>query len=565
MRRLYYILIVFPGCLFLFTSIVLAQHNVDSLLQILGEEGVGSIDYVDQLNSTAFEIRASYPDISEKLALKSHDISIEIDYKRGIADALKITGNALRIKGDYGLALEKYLESKNMYTTLGDSIGIANTTQNIGSIYIEFRDQKAIDYLKEAEHLYIKTGPKINLAMCYTHIGIFYFDQEIYDSSMTYYNKALVLYQNIESKIGMAEAHNNIGYLYLQLGDYDVAQGHLSKSIGLWKEINDFNGLAMTFDSKGELFREKGDFEQAVENYKKGLFYADSIGSKYWKRQIYNGLYITEKKRGDFEKAMEYQKANYEVRIASLEEQKGSEMKQIEISYKLKEKENELILANEQLKAQSSTKYFLLVIIAIVVISGVSIFIVQRSRIRKIKQLHIASESLKNAELENSTLREQELRSELEFKNKELTSFTINFIQKNGLLEELKNFSEQLLKSAYNLNEDQRANLNRLNRTISMNLNREKDWEDFKLYFENVHKDFFVQLKNKYPDLTGADLKICAMIRLNLSMKETANIMGISTDSVKKARYRLRKKFDLETEDNLFDFMMEMERVEVTV
>ena len=131
-------------------------------------------------------------------------------------------------------------------------------------------------------------------------------------------------------------------------------------------------------------------------------------------------------------------------------------------------------------------------------ISGAIIFFGQRSRFRKAKQLQLANEDLNTAELENSKLREQELKNLLEFKNKELTSFTINFIQKNELLAKLKALSENLLKTSHNLNEDQRADLNRVNRTISLNLNREKDWEDFKLYFENVHNDFFKILKNRY-------------------------------------------------------------------
>jgi len=235
-------------------------------------------------------------------------------------------------------------------------------------------------------------------------------------------------------------------------------------------------------------------------------------------------------------------------------------MEQIEINYKLKAKENELSLANQQLQSQSITKKFLLVIITLVVISGLIIFLGQRSRFRKARHLQQANEDLNAAELENSKLREQELKNQLEFKNKELTSFTINFIQKNELLAELKTLSENLLKTSHNLNEDQRADLNRINRTISLNLNREKDWADFKLYFENVHEDFFIILKNRFSDLTGNDLKISAMIRLNLSMKETANIMGISSESIKKSRYRLRKKFNLEHEDNLFDFLMEIEK-----
>jgi len=560
MRRFCYTLIIFLGALLLLTSIVLAQHNVDSLLQVLSEEGEESTEYVDQLNKTAYEIRSSYPVIMENLARKAVDISNKLNYTKGIASAYREIGSSHWMRGNYGKALENYLHSRDLFIELNDSLGIVSSSVNIGLVYTEQHDAMAMDYYKLAKAYYEKSNNQRRLARVLGNIGFHFFNQELYDSACIYFNQSLIIHQKRENDFGIALQHHNVGDTYLILGDYEVAFGHLQKSIELKKKLSLFSGLASSYNSMGELFREKGDFDQAVSYYKLGLSFADSVDSKRFMRIINNSLYEVEMKLGNFEKAMEYQKAYYDVRIKSLEEQKGSEMEQIEITYTLKAKESELSLANQQLQAQSITKKFLLAIISLVVISGVIIFLWQRSRFRKTRQLQQAKEDLNTAELENSKLREQDLKNQLEFKNKELTSYTINFIQKNEMLEELKGLSKNLLKTTHNLNEDQRADLNRINRTISLNLNREKDWEGFKMYFENVYKDFFVILKTRFSDLTSTDLKICALTRLNLSMKETANIMGISSESIKKYRHRLRKKFSLKTKDNLFDFLMEIEK-----
>ena len=58
------------------------------------------------------------------------------------------------------------------------------------------------------------------------------------------------------------------------------------------------------------------------------------------------------------------------------------------------------------------------------------------------------------------------------------------------------------------------------------------------------------------PDLGNADLKLCALLKLNLNTKESANILGISQESVKTARYRVRKKLNLAREDNLVSYLM---------
>jgi DNA-binding CsgD family transcriptional regulator len=85
---------------------------------------------------------------------------------------------------------------------------------------------------------------------------------------------------------------------------------------------------------------------------------------------------------------------------------------------------------------------------------------------------------------------------------------------------------------------------------------QDNSWNDFDLYFESINKNFYTRLKQSYPDISTNDLKICALIKLNLSIKEMASILNISPDSVKTARYRLRKKLQLSTEDNLTSFIL---------
>ncbi len=67
-------------------------------------------------------------------------------------------------------------------------------------------------------------------------------------------------------------------------------------------------------------------------------------------------------------------------------------------------------------------------------------------------------------------------------------------------------------------------------------------------------------LKDRYPDLTPNEMRLSALVKLNLTIKEMAAILGISPDSVKTARYRLRKKLELNTEENLTDFMLQLEK-----
>jgi DNA-binding CsgD family transcriptional regulator len=84
------------------------------------------------------------------------------------------------------------------------------------------------------------------------------------------------------------------------------------------------------------------------------------------------------------------------------------------------------------------------------------------------------------------------------------------------------------------------------------------DWNRFALYFDQVHNNFLATLKTKFAQLSPTDLKLCAYLRLNLTSKEIAQILNISLKGVEVSRYRLRKKLNLSTEVNLYDFLTEV-------
>lgn len=61
-----------------------------------------------------------------------------------------------------------------------------------------------------------------------------------------------------------------------------------------------------------------------------------------------------------------------------------------------------------------------------------------------------------------------------------------------------------------------------------------------------------------YPEVSNNDLRLMSLLKLNLSSKEIANILNISVEGVKKARYRLRKKLNLNTEESPQELVIEL-------
>ena len=165
-----------------------------------------------------------------------------------------------------------------------------------------------------------------------------------------------------------------------------------------------------------------------------------------------------------------------------------------------------------------------------------------------------ASRDLELKELENKQqlmrFNNESLRQDIENKNRELGLSTMNLINKNELLNQIK-------KELKNISSAEKE-LQSVIKIIDKNLNNTDDWNVFEEAFNNADKDFLKKIKSLHPALTSNDLRLCAYLRLNLSSKEIAPLLNISSRSVEVKRYRLRKKMGLPHESSLTNYILEI-------
>jgi DNA-binding CsgD family transcriptional regulator len=121
--------------------------------------------------------------------------------------------------------------------------------------------------------------------------------------------------------------------------------------------------------------------------------------------------------------------------------------------------------------------------------------------------------------------------------------FTQNIIAKTELIERLE---ERLQTNE--LTKDRDRLIDDLSQQTILT---DEDWEKFKTIFEKIHPGFFMTLRGKASGITPAEQRMAALIRLHLTIRQTAAMLGISVDSVHKTRQRLRQRLQLVTEENL--------------
>ena len=153
-------------------------------------------------------------------------------------------------------------------------------------------------------------------------------------------------------------------------------------------------------------------------------------------------------------------------------------------------------------------------------------------------------------------LKEDNLNLEIKKKNSALASSTLNNIKKKELLADLINDLTSIDKEL--VNNSLHYPVKKVIKKINHHLLDKEDWLSFQLHFTNSHAKFFENLREKHSDLSPNEIKLSAYLKLNLSSKEIAALMNVANTSVEQSRYRLRKKFNLDKDVNLVNYIQKI-------
>jgi DNA-directed RNA polymerase specialized sigma24 family protein len=107
-------------------------------------------------------------------------------------------------------------------------------------------------------------------------------------------------------------------------------------------------------------------------------------------------------------------------------------------------------------------------------------------------------------------------------------------------------------ESDYRLNQKALVSIAlQISQLTQLNILTEEDWKHFRKLFDVVYPGFLVRLKEKLGDLTPAEIRILVLAKLQIPQKEMGDMLGISYNSIRTSRYRLRKKLNLPEEGSL--------------
>ena len=195
----------------------------------------------------------------------------------------------------------------------------------------------------------------------------------------------------------------------------------------------------------------------------------------------------------------------------------------------------------QQRNLETQRRQGVMLVAVLLIIIGALVIISLWNNIKKKKALFEQTQKLSEEKLKNQS-----------FRMKELTNLALLISQRSSLYKELtKSFKSIEFKDV----DEIKKRISALIKEYSFKLNFNEDIQKFHTNVETLQNDFLFRLKEKFPKLTEKEVQLAMQVKLKLSSKEIANINNISTSSVEIGRHRLRKKLDLDSKENLIEFL----------
>ncbi len=476
--------------------------------------------------------------------------NIFLQYKDSLkyASSLDLLSSIHEEQGNYFLSLKFATEAAGLFHKYGDKLREADAMVKIGTGYTLNRQyQLAIDYYQSAINLYKIFNDRYWENFAQQKIANAYIAMDNIFKADSVIDYSLLLSDSLGTVQMLSEGYDIKGDIFFKKGNYNMAKEYYQKALDTNKDAVDSTFIATAVISIGRCHQQMGKMDLALLAYLEVLPISERMDVKENLTTIYQHISQIYEHKGENSLALRYYKKYKNIKDIIYANERTRQFADMQAKYDAERKEREIAIQNQtitilQQKAeiQELVRLRLIVSIAVVILlCSLSIYTFW---------LYTKKNKLKQ-EMER-----ERLIYELDMKKRELTTRTLLIIQKNELMETLQN----KVKSLQNKAQHNGASFTEISNLIRTNRLIDKDWDNFKSVFEQVHPDFFSKLKSLYATISPNELRMSAMMKMNLNTKEMASILNITPDSVKKARYRMRKKFDLVAELSVQDYLMSL-------
>lgn len=573
-----------PFAILLLVSVIVSKSSVaqpsvwqkietttdnDKRLAIIMDEGVDAV----------YENTKRIPELinlSNKLAAQLND-------ERGYILAYNFKGIQFKISGNLDSALIMHAVALNKLRQLNYPELLAATYNNIGIIYkaqgqsnthLAYLDSSLVvcrqHQLTKLENRYLmnkaylifimgKPNDAIALSLivvkrfnkpedirdkcvAYNNLGIFYRMIGSYDSAMICCKQAAKYAIENGLSLYLADAWCELGYIEQIKHDDKLAIKYIMLADSIYRLTDDHLGRYRVLTFKIDVYTKNKQYKEALQSVNELIVLANKLQNANWLYEAYKEKATLEELQGDVGKALKSFKQHLFWLDSFNTSSNNAKLNELEFKYQIRDKDKQLQILQKDAELHKQRQFlgYSIGVILLLVVLGIALYISIKAKNRKVMAEREKQQLLFQLEAQ---------KEEIQLKSRQLTSKALYISERNELLEELLKMTKEASKK------EVVGDLQTIERKIRTSLTNNKDWEEFKKYFEELNPDYLNRVKQLYTDLTERELRLMAFVKIGLNTKEIANILHVEPNSVKTARYRLKKKFNLDMDTSLEHFL----------
>ena len=414
------------------------------------------------------------------------------------ANVLMTTARVHAMLGNLHRSLDGLLQALSIMEDHDDpEMLLPSILSNIGITYSEAGElEEAEIYWRRALDTAHGRGDREVERISRVYLGNLHCERNEPEAALVEFEQALAIARELDFQAAVVLILGAIGRVHQMRREYDTALAYRMASLEAARGNGDRKNEIEEMWAVGMIHAEMGESATAIAMLRQALDLSLETGTRVQECGIHRDLSAMYENAGDIEQAFAHYRRSAEV--------------------------HEEVLGREQQKA-----------------------------IDNLRMRHQIESAEKETEIYR--LRNEKLRMELEHKHTELTAMALHLVQKNEVLKRMKQEVVRMVDAATS---NERPLLRKLVPMIQQSIGSEQDWTNFEQQFTEVHPAFVEQLLARAPDLSAAELRVASLLRIQMSTKDIASLMSVTTRAIEKHRLQLRKKLGLSAETNLITCLL---------
>ncbi len=513
----------------------------------------------------------------------SNKLAAQLNDERGYIMAYNFKGVEYKIKGNLDSALIMHEVALNKIKQLNYPEILAATYNHIGIIYkakgqsnthLAYLDSSLVvckqhqltklenRYLMNKAYLIFMMGKPADAiaisllvinrfdkpedisdkCVAYNNLGIFYRMEGKYDSATICCKQAAKYAFENGLNLYLADAWCELGYIEQIKHDDKLAIKYIMLADSVYRLTDDHLGRYRVLTFKIAAYIKNKQYKDALQTVNELIVLANKLQNVNWLCEAYKEKANLEELQGDVGKALKSMKQHLFWLDSFNTSSSNAKLTELEFKYQVRDKDKQLQILQKDAAINKQRQFlgYSIGVIVFLLVLGIGLYILIKAKNRKIVAEKEKQQLLFQVEAQNE---------EILLKSRQLTSKALYISERNELLEELLKMTKSVNK------QEGKEDFLSIERKIKTSLTNNKDWEEFRKYFEELNPEYLNQVKKSYNDLTDRELRLVAFIKIGLNTKEIANILHVEANSVKTARYRLKKRFNLDSDTSLEHFL----------